>query len=290
LIGKELNSTDLLHKMAVIELIDKIAQSKHGAPNVLQSGTLDSLKATLLDKEDPGFSLLVGSTLQLFSTLARNGYPDVVVGFFDTIREFLNSNDQTCVERAISLIGALGSTVPGISALLSNKPLLKEWFEYMGSTVALYRLSLLHALAELLTCPDHELTLEVYKIEDCGWDGKSSGEVMQSLTKYLDQPFNELRYAVFSVIKSLVLHPWGVKSVFALPTFIGFLVNRNSETTKVGKEWKFAVIQTVVENQATNHADQVLGDDAFSHLSRYLTEGVFYVRAEQATSIASRSG
>lgn len=49
---------------------------------------------------------------------------------------------------------------------------------------------------------DHEKTREIFDIEDKGWNGSSSGEVMRTFMKFLDQPFPELRYATFKAIQS----------------------------------------------------------------------------------------
>jgi hypothetical protein len=64
-------------------------------------------------------------------------------------------------------------------------------------------------------CPDHTKALEIFNIEDKGWDGSSSGDVMRAFMKFLDQPFPDLRYATFHVMQELAGHPWGVKALFA---------------------------------------------------------------------------
>ena len=128
-------------------------------------------------------------------------------------------------------------------------------------------------------------------MEDKGWDGSSSGEVMRTFMKFLDQPFPDLRHATFHAVQTLARHPWGVKALFAYPGFLEFIVNRGTETTKEGKEWKYAIIESIVmgEKEYDNRAREALGEAAFDQRVAYLTEGVHYVRGELATKIASKS-
>lgn len=88
----------------------------------------------------------------------------------------------------------------------------------------------------------------------------------------------------------LTLHPWGVRAMFAYPGFFEFLINRSTDTTKVGKEWKYAIIESLVRNQEENRVREVLDDAASDTLLSYLAQGVFYQRGENATMIASKSG
>jgi 26S proteasome non-ATPase regulatory subunit 5 len=139
-------------------------------------------------------------------------------------------------------------------------------------------------------CPDHTKTLEIFNIEDKGWDGSSSGDVMRAFMKFLDQPFPDLRYATFHVMQELAGHPWGVKALFAYPGFLEFLVNRSTETTKEGKEWKYTIIEAVVMGERKdNRARDVLNEDAFGLLTAYLGQGVHYIQGELAAKIASKS-
>jgi 26S proteasome non-ATPase regulatory subunit 5 len=81
-----------------------------------------------------------------------------------------------------------------------------------------------------------------------------------------------------------------VKALFAYPGFLEFLLNRGTDTTKVGKEWKYAIIESIVGHHKTNHARDTLNEASFALLQSYLAQGVFYVQGELATKIASKSG
>ncbi|ELR19410.1 HEAT repeat domain containing protein [Acanthamoeba castellanii str. Neff] len=295
LMSRELDSKDLLQRMNVLELLEKLAKTEHGVAYVQSSGAMASILHLLTDTEDPGFSLLCGSALRLLASIARQqgigGDLQSFVPVLKVVEQLLESRDESCAEAAISFVGALGSTVAGAELLLSRRALVKSWFEHLTATAMLLRLSCLHALAELLTCPDHEKTLEIFNVEDKGWDGSSSGEVMRTFMKFLDQPFPDLRHATFHAVQALARHPWGVKALFAYPGFLEFIVNRGTETTKEGKEWKYAIVESIVmgEKQYDNRARETLGEAAFNQLVTYLTEGVHYVQGELATKIASKS-
>jgi len=292
LIAQEADSPgDLLARMNGLELLEKLSKTEQGRVYLCQSGAMASIQRLIANPDADGFSLLCGSALRVLSSIVRHGegIQLVTTAVFNVVDALLESQDESCAAAAIGFLGALGSQAAGAEVLLSHRAMLKSWFEHMASTVPLLRLSSLHALAELLMCKDHDKTLAVFNLEDKGWNGASTGEVMRTLMRFLDQPFSELRYAVFNVMQGLACHPWGVQALFAHPGFLEFLANRSTETTKAGHEWKFAIIQSVVAQQDDNRALHVLDDASLNLLRNYLAKGVFYARSEFTTKIASKS-
>lgn len=64
----------------------------------------------------------------------------------------------------------------------------------------------------------------------------------------------------------------------AEPGFIEFLLNRSTEKDKEGKEAKFSIIQSIVQNG--EEAKSACGNVNYLKLRRYVNEGVFYVEPE----------
>jgi hypothetical protein len=111
----------------------------------------------------------------------------------------------------------------------------------------------------------------------------------------MEQPFEEQRYACFHLMASIALHPWVCISFFACshsfsitlfacsvvrsPSqgialindeggLLEFLLNRSTDNTKLGVDWKYKINQNIVNNEA------------FSELStKFQKEFATYVRA-----------
>lgn len=289
---------DVLQCLNILEMLEKIAKSPEGISFLQESGALESLHK-VLKTSDAASALIASGVLRLFVPISRKGDDHVwsiftSFGILDTIRKHLNDEEPSCVEASISLVGAIGSSPSGLRLLLANEKILREWFEYFTSTQNLYKLSFLHAFAELLSCPDAEKTKSAFDIEDRGWEGKSSGEVLRSIMKYVDQPFQDVRTGAFAVLQSIARHSsWGVQVLVNYPGFFEFILNRDTETTKVGREWKYAVLEAMMKGKDGEDLQQVrttLGNTKLGLVERYLREGPFYQSAEHLASVSSKSG
>ena len=91
----------------------------------------------------------------------------------------------------------------------------------------------------------------------------------------------ELRYAVYDLFSAIASEPdgWGIRYLFGYTGLREFLLNRWTEETKVGKEWKFSVIENVMKNPSR----QILGEDILEELTAFLKQGPFYAGDGQAS-------
>lgn len=109
------------------------------------------------------------------------------------------------------------------------------------------------------------------------------------LMKQLKEPFADKRYAVFHIMKGMCKHKWGIKELSNYPHFIDFLVDRNTEATKEGKEWKFSVAETIVQTMNENKDDKVLDPKYLVQLKAFLKQGPFFVKGEHRVEIATKT-
>jgi len=98
------------------------------------------------------------------------------------------------------------------------------------------------------------------------------------------QTLEELRIVSFAIMQKMALHPWGQTEMTISREFIDYILNRSTETTKLGKEWKFMIIQTLVK---APNAENIISSNIFDRLTRYLREGPFYMRNEAAVAFAN---
>jgi 26S proteasome non-ATPase regulatory subunit 5 len=299
LIVEKMQVDDLLQRLNIMEMLEKIVKSEEGIRFLGESGVLGGLHDILKASGESVDPLLASAILRLFAQVARKDGAEVSglvrsLGLLPTVSVYLNGEEPSTAEAAITLVGAIGSTGEGLGQLLGQEKLLRDWFEYFTSSQQLFKLSFLHAFAELLSCKDEEQTYRVYKIEDSGWEGNSSGEVLRTLMKYVDQPFPDIRNSAFAVFKEIAGHPrWGVEALVNFPTFFEFILNRNTETTKVGREWKYSILEALVKGKTAEeleHVHKVLGVTKQRLVERYLREGPFYAVAESATEVGSKAG
>ncbi len=138
-------------------------------------------------------------------------------------------------------------------------------------------------------CRDDDRTKAAYDLEDKGWNGSQMGEATRTLMKYLNQPFQELRYAAFRVATSMALHPWGVRALFSSPGFHEFLLNRNTESSKTGLEHKYALVRAVLACDEAHPDAALLPTERRQQLRSYQAQGTFFVLPEYVTKIADQS-
>ena len=85
--------------------------------------------------------------------------------------------------------------------------------------------------------------------------------------------FEEVKVAVYSILKSITVHKWGLEIMKGSHEFGPFILNRHLESTKVGLEWKYAILQSI----RTNPFFRSLFDEIFvAGVEKYLKDGVFY--------------
>ena len=64
-------------------------------------------------------------------------------------------------------------------------------------------------------------------------------------------------------------------------------MNRSTEGEKLGKEWKFTVIQTMVGTLTKNTS--LIDSTRLRELQLYLKQGIFYVKAENKLEVAEEA-
>ncbi|CAM9148853.1 unnamed protein product [Discosporangium mesarthrocarpum] len=105
---------------------------------------------------------------------------------------------------------------------------------------------------------------------------KAARALMMDLMR---QPVPELKHAAYDLTRCVVWQPggWGLQAMFSQPGFREFLERRDLETSKVGKEWKFSVVESVM--RCPNRG--LLGQDTLDSLTSILKQGPFWIPARK---------
>eukprot|EP01118_Nematostelium_gracile_P010501 TRINITY_DN3624_c0_g1_i2.p1 TRINITY_DN3624_c0_g1~~TRINITY_DN3624_c0_g1_i2.p1 ORF type:complete len:398 (+),score=76.55 TRINITY_DN3624_c0_g1_i2:84-1277(+) len=278
-----IKSDDLLEQLNALELIDKLSTTPEGLAYLEGNGVLSKL-TTLLTTEDP---FLIPRVVAFMGKIGVRG--DVaVIQKYDVVtklRKLLEEGSPEVQEAVMTAFGEIGSTNEGLS-LLSQQKVFDEWLSFIFSENR--RNCCLHTFATLLKniskSPSIEST-EILKrvtneIED---RNRTKQNIMNILMTFLRHPFVELRYAVLDVLCGLAMHSWGLEKLLEWPGFYEFATNRDSETTKPGKEWKYTLIQSMFES--AKRFPTTVERSKQSEMTRYLQRGVFWKEAESNVAI-----
>ncbi|KAL6071778.1 26S proteasome non-ATPase regulatory subunit 5 [Balamuthia mandrillaris] len=291
--------TDMLEKLNILPLLEKIMESETGLRYLDAAGAFQILHS-LLTNESPYASVLTPSILNLIAKIAQKGDAsyDLVfkVPFWEPIHQHLSGEDETCAEAATVAVGLIARTRAGMSALMGAQS--ATWRELVSHFRSLRKplcYSSLYAFGEAMNCPDEELTEQAFDLAE----SESGDSLMRQFMKFLEQPFPDLRNAVFAALQGACTNLWALSTkLFLRPGFFEFITNRSTETTKEGKEWKYAILQTLYKlSTAQNKAGrppskellrEAVGSEKYEVVERYLRNGVFYVRGEHQLEMETR--
>jgi len=284
------NTNDLLQQLNVIELLEKISFTHEGTSFLEKVGTFQKL-ASILILDDPLISFLVPRVITFFGHLGSKG--EIEVGFLDKynvipkLKTLLEEGNQETKESVIMAVGEIGSFPHGLF-LLSQSNIFEEYF-YSINTESI-RICLLHSLALLLKKIAKNLTPKadalLQELLQQVPTRKAEEPILNAIHPWITQPFPELRYAVYDVLSGLASIPWGLQKELQYPGFYEFITNRGTDDTKAGKEWKYTIIQIMVETLKTN--TQLLAKPQQNELARYLKSGVFWVDAQATLEVKTK--
>jgi 26S proteasome non-ATPase regulatory subunit 5 len=102
-------------------------------------------------------------------------------------------------------------------------------------------------------------------------NSKDSTELLVDMAK---APIPETRLAAYNLMRAVAKRvSTGSQVLLSHPEFYKFLISREGETTKEGKEAKFAIVKAVYESPAKG----LLADDIIKTLERILQQGPYHV-------------
>ncbi|PRP83820.1 hypothetical protein PROFUN_08935 [Planoprotostelium fungivorum] len=301
-----LNTPDVLQWLIVVELLEKLGNSEEIVGYLDESGALKKLNDMLtegLQSKDPFFSYVIPRIFIFFGVLASGGEKQLQIVSQYNVQKHLHTQleegSRELKEACITSQGFLGSTPAGF-LFLQQEGLLEDLSTTIGNELLLRQASF-HSLGHILD------SLSKYN------DGKVEA-MLSTFAKNLPhrtranekttlyeivvpivtgQPFEELRIAAFQTIKGLANFGWGSDELVNFPGFFEWLMNRNSENTKEGKEQKFEIVRrllrTLEKRVRENQPRGALDVARAAELNRYIRNGPFFVDAEAAVFVESKT-
>eukprot|EP00742_Colponemidia_sp_Colp-10_P002823 GILJ01003017.1.p1 GENE.GILJ01003017.1~~GILJ01003017.1.p1 ORF type:complete len:533 (-),score=92.38 GILJ01003017.1:203-1723(-) len=283
-----MDTKDSLVKFNVIELLEKIGQTQWGGQFLLDQGVVDRIASEAVDpNSDP---LFAGRLIRLIARLYALGSVHfqhlLSPALLTSIERFLMSSDESDKTTALSAVAHIASTPNGLEAVVRQSSLLSKFVRFIDSHVIPVRAAFYEAYGSILNTsfpaddPRVEENLKVMYNTIPG-DPNPMGSFMNQLRA----PFPEIRAAVLFVFSGLAHYQFGVRALFSHSGFLSFLLNRESEQTKEGKELKHKTVSNVIHQTWVR---SVLDPTVIEELEKYYRQGPFFMPTQAAVEVATK--
>lgn len=187
--------------------------------------------------------------------------------------------EDTVWSVATDIVGTLGSTKEGREALKlypkETNMVVKKLIRFVTESWTEVRVQSLEVLAQIFSClEDWDTSQE--------WYGAGSPPLIQTLAKVVKQPFTDLRTSGLKTLVGISYWEWGQKEMLSCPGFVEYLLDRRTETDRVGKELKYSLVCSLANSPT---AESVFGPEISTKFQQYQREGPFYVVQEQSVAV-----
>lgn len=294
------DSSDPLLQMSTLDLVEKLATTlpMHGnrATWLFSHNVLHPLleMAGAHDDADP---ILGGPALRTLSSLCQLAHRDaslfglggseLLTGFHHALRNF-NTTGELDRLAFIDAASSFASASPdALEVVLDDAEIRESWLSLnvaqpkLKSAILMSVALVINPLPEkdsngdsiAQVIPSNALAMRLYSSLGLV-NGRDSTELVLSLAK---SPLVEERLGAYALLESVAKQGTGAQVLLTSPGFFDFLVDRQTESTKEGKEAKFAIVQAIMNSSARG----LLADDIVKQLEKILKEGPYYVKLER---------
>jgi len=282
----EIDSKDILVKLNTIELFIKLLSNENLFDFFEKSEIMTKLINELRkDPEDENANiedkLFLHGIIKFFTSLAdinMKSFTDIQQKY-DILSLFemqFNKNDISTKEIIIITIGSIGSTYEGLILLHQQNTLLQTMLDYYPSLSGNLKIVYLQNLSCILTIC--KLSDEVENITQKIYNGiHGKPTTLKELIQIGNQVFDDSRIAAYAVIKGIAVHNWGLKELDNSPEFIKFILDRSQESNRLGQDWKYSIIETMVNHPSSS---EIVRPDTLIKFKVYLKQGPYYKYVE----------
>lgn len=284
-------SSDPLVVLNSIQLFIDLASVPHGIQYLNTSGSLKKIADLITSGTDIPFAdLLLPGYLSMFAAVAQSE-PQLLDQEYKGVLLFIISifrDSGSLVPTAIDVMSGIGSSVAG-KRILSSLDGLDTFLKLLGSVIrgtnGELKIRALRCLSLLLKNddapdPDGQMSSLLESWYNLVNGDPDRHDVTSNLYQMIQQPFLDLRLGSYEVMKILVTHVWGQTHLKRMNGFTQYLLNRNSEFSKDGKEIKYQLICELVSSPFTM---RIFGREEFLLFRKYMKEGPYFVETADPT-------
>jgi len=241
--------------------------------------------------------ILGGTALRVVAALCKQGHRDrslfdsggnqLISGFHRALHNF-NVSGEVDRMAIIDAISSFASASPdALERVLSDPVTRNAWLSLSVAqpklkSVVLFSVSMVldpsdevDSKGDFIPAPPPSNTVGLKLFETWGQVNEDDpSSLALSLAK---SPLPETRLGAYALLKAVAKLPTGCQVLLSSPGLYEFLVSREVEKTKEGREAKYAIVEVIAESPAKG----LLADDIVAQIEKYVKEGPHYVKPMQ---------
>lgn len=287
----EMSCLDLIERMIVTEPMHAERAQWLFSTNVLVP-ILQMAGGTEQGYADP---ILGGTALRVAAALCKlihkdasllsSAGADLLTGFHRALHNFEVSSETD----RLAIIDAISSFASASEEALErvlDDPVTREAWLLLKVAQPRLKSAILYSVALVLNPPNDKTDSSGDMVPSPPPSNVSGIKLFSSLGRVNDEdptalvlgfaksPLPELRLGAYALLLAVARLPTGGQLMFAYPGFFEFLMEREAEKTKEGREAKYEIVQTIVGSQVKG----LLADEIVRKLEKYVKDGPHYVK------------
>jgi hypothetical protein len=299
------DEADPLLQMSILDLLEKLATTlpMHGtrarwlfSTNLLHELLQMAGGTEGVEYPDP---ILGGPALRLLATLCRLsqrdaslfglGGADLLLGFHRALRQFDGASGELDRLALVDAISSFASASPEALEGIINDPITRDGWLSLAVAQPKLKSVILYSVAMVMdpplekttggdsvitvNVPTNALTMRLYS----SIGQTNGGDATRIVLSIAKSPFIETRMGAYALLAAFAKRGTGAQVLLSHPGFYEFLISREGETTKEGKEAKYSIVQAVLGSDARG----LLADRIVNALEKILGEGPHFVQSQR---------
>ncbi|XP_049772267.1 26S proteasome non-ATPase regulatory subunit 5-like [Schistocerca cancellata] len=281
---EELKGDDVLFQFNILSVLSKIASTEHGFYYLKNANLLAHAEDKLCTSHPaaldtfvlPGYVRFFGSVFYARPAEAHEACPSVLPKLFGIVAA--PDSDLSLQSVSMETIGHIAEPVAGkrvLDGLGTAMPELMARLKHFARTLPLeYKVCALNAMACAVDLQRSDQSEETLALTSRWFSAEESGSPLDVVVALCRQPFPALKMACLQLLSVLAGQPWGLQLIRDYPGLVDFLLDRSGEPSKLCKEAKYNVVQTIV---AAHSAHEIFGFEALDKMNTFIQQGPFYV-------------
>ncbi|CAG8468671.1 6199_t:CDS:10 [Paraglomus occultum] len=284
------HSKDILLRLNAVESFIQVAETPTGYMFLKRTRIIESLIDMLaLDESDVVNVLLKCGAIKFFGRVEAVEFEELAQTheLLKKLAQLLESDNLEVKITTVIVLGNIGSTQRGL-VLLDASNTLQNFLNVYHASSGEVKLACLRSLScffDVSSSP--QITTTVLSLY-----ASLSPTPLPTFLSLSSSALSEVRFAIFSIFVALSKHSFARHDFFRSTYsrgFLDFILNRTTEKSKEGKEWKFSVVEALWKNQEESDEgwDWEGGARVRDRLLKYIREGPFHVHTEAAVALES---
>lgn len=299
LVAMMTDASDPLLQMSAMDLVEKLAttlpMSGTRAKWLFSHSVLHPL-LEMAGADGDADPILGGPALRVLSTLCQLAHRDpalfglggseLLKGFHHALRNF-NASGELDRLALVDAISSFASASPdALEIVLDDAEIRESWLSLNVAQPKL-KSAILMSMALVIdpapvkdangdsvavVVPSSALAMRLYSSLGLV-NGRDATEIVMSLAK---SPLIEERLGAYALLEAVAKQGTGAQVLLTQAGFFDFLVDRDHESTKEGKEAKFAIVQAILNSSARG----LLADEIVNQLETIKKQGPYFVKTQ----------